>query len=170
MLVCIRNPCTAQWQEKMKCGNNGAKSVAVRASPYLGSWIKCCAQKLSYRGLCECLLTYSCQILLGEHYSCWLALSPPTHWDLCLDLWFMSDSAKWVVDLAARMSLVWGFQKPLIRGKSTETISWEYKVSALYDNFRDFFLLFGVLLTMGKSCTLLPYPEPLWIFKLYFSQ
>lgn len=31
--MCIRNLFTAHGQEKMKCGNNGAKSVAVRASP-----------------------------------------------------------------------------------------------------------------------------------------
>lgn len=40
----------------------------------------------------------------------------------------MSDSAKWVVDLAARISWAWGFQEPLIRGKSTETGCWKYKV------------------------------------------
>lgn len=108
--------------------------------------------------------------LAWEHSSCWLALSPPTHWDLCLDLWFMSDSAKWVVDLAAWISLVWGFQKPLIRGKSTVTGCWKYKVSTLCDKFRDFFIWGIFVLVIGKSCTLLTYTEPLWIFKLYFSQ
>lgn len=90
--------------------------TGLRASPYLGSCIRCCAQKLCQKGLY--LLTCSCWSLPGEHSSCWVALSPPTHWDLCLDLWFISDSAKWVVDLAVRISLVWDFQKPLIRGKA----------------------------------------------------
>lgn len=155
----------------MKCGNTRAKLLAVRALPCLGSWIKCCAQKFSYKGLCDCLLTYSCRSLLGERSFCWLALSPPTHWDLCLNLWFMSDSAKWVVDLAARISLVWGFQKPLLRGKSTETSCWKYEEPYMTSLGVGFFLLLLFLLfwivfvsAVGKSCTLLPYTEPLCIF------
>lgn len=46
----------------------------------------------------------------------------------------MSDSAKWVVDLAARISWAWGFQEHLIGGKSTETGCWKYKVPSVVNS------------------------------------